>query len=325
MNRIHRAALIGVAICATVLLAGCPPQAPSQTLPPPMSFDQVVGKVNENNDHLLWLKGSISDWGGELVEPDGTRTSLGLLGLRGHIWYAQPNHLFIDVIKGEQTVMELGSNERFYWLWVQPPGRHGKCWVGSYERWNASAGKGLIPIHPQQLAQLLGIDAIPADSYMQARPVWPILRVSDPADRSYVVEFMTTGDGRMILQRELWLDRDTNRPRRVRLFDGGGQVVFDSTPSDWQPVTSGSKALVPRSVDIQSIVVKPVTNDKGELTGVVQENGTRMRLTFAGVTVDDKFSVAKRAAMYQFHCPPDIERVNLDEVAATQPNEGDSN
>jgi hypothetical protein len=88
-------------------------------------------------------------------------------------------------------------------------------------------------------------------------------------------------------------------------------------------------------VDIRSIVVKPVVNDKGELVGVRQENGTRLHLKFAttqvdgktraGVEVAEKFSGPNRARAYQFRCPADVERVNLDEAAASQPSEGDSN
>lgn len=294
---------IAILLGASLLLAGCP--ARIAPLPAPMTLDQVVAKVNENNTKLPAFKARIKTVRGEIVTESGRRQNLDILGLFGYLIYAQPTHLRMDLSKATTSVMGLGSNDEVYWMWGIAP-YIGKCWVGTYENWNPAAGDGVIPIHPRQLAQLLGVDVVNA----RGGDAWPMLRVSEPVDRANILQFVAPAGGRMTLLREVWVGRDDNRPRRVRLFDTNGQAVIESTLRDWQKVKNGD-VLFPHDVEIRSVTFKAV---KG---GFVPAPASRLRLLFAAVTVDQTFSPANRR-LYQFRCPGDLIRVPLDPAATTR-------
>ena len=86
MSGMRTCGLAGGLLLLAGWLAGCA----ERPLPPPMTFRQVAAEVNSNNDLLPALKGSIQTVGGELVDKDGNRQNLDLLGLNGLLIYAQP-------------------------------------------------------------------------------------------------------------------------------------------------------------------------------------------------------------------------------------------
>ncbi|MDD4888862.1 MAG: hypothetical protein PHU85_02945 [Phycisphaerae bacterium] len=300
-----RQAIAAVLVIATVLLAGCP--ATVKPLPAPMTLDQVVAKVNANNEKLPYFKATIRTVRGEIVSDNGKRQGLDLLGLYGYLIYAQPAHLRLDLSKATTSVMGMGSNDQLYWMWGIAP-YVGKCWLGSYEKWNPAVGNGVIPIHPRQLAQLLGLDAISTD--FSHRP-WPALRVSEPADRANILQFMAPVDDHVALMHELWVDRDTNLPRRVRVFNGHGQVVIESALRDWRKTKNG-EAMFPHDVEVQSVTFKQTK------TGLVPAPASRLRMTFGGADVSDRFDPAKHPLVYAFRRPPEVLLVPLDDVATSQ-------
>ncbi len=293
---------------ALLLLSGCP--APVQPLPPAITIEQVVQQVNRNNALLPWFKARVGSMQVTLYDEGGWPHKFDLFG---HMIYAQPNHLYMDAFIAGEKAMGLGGNDEQYWLWIRPV--YGRCWVGS-DSGREPTGAGRMLINPRQLVRLLGVDAIPAEL---ARTPLAVLRTSSPADRANIIQFIDlprrrsgAGDpdarssAAPVLVRELWVDRDSNRPIKVVLFDRFGQPVIESALSDWRMVTRGSAGWFPFQVDIRSIRRKATEYGRPPRPGVIETTAGRMRLTFVEVEVDERFDPDHAGPLYEFQYPPDL-------------------
>ena len=122
--------MIAIGLNAAVLLVtGCPPPEPSFPFVP---MQVAIARVNENNAKLasaVALKGSPVDASGSFREREEARpTSFSLSGV---LRVKKPRQLLLllrDGLSGE--VMQAGSNDGEYWLWVRP--RINTLWWGTY-------------------------------------------------------------------------------------------------------------------------------------------------------------------------------------------------
>ncbi|MCG3179363.1 MAG: hypothetical protein BIFFINMI_01698 [Phycisphaerae bacterium] len=286
---VRSAAWALVAAVATVALGGCPAAGP---LPPPMTLPQLAAELDSNNDLLPWLRASSDSITITAADEHGLPISTQLGGV---MIYSQPHCFYMDVKEAGEVLAGAGANDELYWFWSRAGGR-GVCWAGrrAHGVW---AGSLEVPINPTQLTVLLGIDSF--GGKLTRLPL-PVLRSAD-AQRCYVIESIDLGQDHAVLLSELWYDRDTHRPVRVRLFDSQGRPSLESTLSDWRLAT-GSAGWFPCDVTIRWL------DREGQKPSGKGLRPVKLRLRFRTVEVDPKFgpSASPRVFDFQARRPPDL-------------------
>src|SRR5262249_24483323 len=89
-----------------------------------------------------------------------------------------------------------------------------------------------IPIRPDLILEVLGVQSIPVDLLKQ--PV-PVLRFNNDND-AYMIVWNAQLADRWIAQKEVWYDRTTKLPKAVLLYDADGRVILRAYLADHQPV-----------------------------------------------------------------------------------------
>lgn len=272
------ASLLGAAGCQTC------EQLPSPTV------EQVVADVNRNNELMPWFKARIESITLTVKDEAGLSWRIPA-DLYGYLLYTQPNMFVLRADKGGlTTVLEMGSNRKIFWMWAMGANRG---WVGRQVDWPADEPSPLL-IHPGQLVQLLGIDAIDRDL---TRMPLVALRTND-CERAYVLEFVDLQRDHASLIRETWIDADSRLPRRVRLFDRNGRAALESDLAEWRR-TTGSAGWFPHQITIRWLS----QTTRGGDEDMTVRPGTTLRLDFSDVEVKEKFS---NPAIYEPHPPADV-------------------
>lgn len=220
--------------------------------PPTQPMSAVVAAINANNEKIpsLWAKlnyqVTINDRGQvHTVTSDD-----------GIMLYRRPAEFRLV---GNQAlvgrIFDLGTNEREFWLEVVPGTN--RLWWGTYADLARLNPEHLpIPIRPDQVMEVLGVATINAD--FNALPV-PTMRYNNAAD-AYVFAFNVKAPDQWLVQKEIWYDRKTIRPRRVILYDGRARPVLqaslshdmkvqvpDEDPAQWPLVAGDFKLFFPDS------------------------------------------------------------------------------
>jgi hypothetical protein len=215
-----------------ILLSGCQPKPPPPVkgyFGPTESMSEVVHKVNQNNGRLPTLWASIRDVRVQFTDDRGRRQDEKLDG--GVLLYRrEPRSLRLNGDKAViGNVMQLGSNERAYWLAI----REGPdtAWWGQHETVGLECSRP-IPIHPAMLMEVLGLTAFNPNL---AEPPAPVMRFNNDADAYTFVWVAPAGD-RFVAVREVWYDRQTKLPKLVVLYDAHGRVTLRAYLSDHKPV-----------------------------------------------------------------------------------------
>ena len=150
------------------------------SLAPPPSYPSVpmheaVGRVNENNVKLAsaagGLKGSPVDVRGRLRERKGARAQE--FSVSGVLGFHRPRGLILQLREGlgGNVVMQAGSNDDEYWLWVKP--EIDTLWWGTHAE-TAFRPQSLdaMPIRPDDLIEVLGLGILPSDATGPDGPVY---------------------------------------------------------------------------------------------------------------------------------------------------------
>jgi hypothetical protein len=189
---------------------------------------QVVNAINANAQQLPTLRGeghfdaSFSD-GGKVRSVQGSLTLL----------YAYPHSLGFfgkDLVLGR--ILEVGSNDDRYWVVAGPRGNdRTRMWWGTYKNAGRVQSRDL-PVHPDALLEVLGIQPIETDFL---RPPMPVMRFNNDRD-AYMFVWNTPLADQWAASKEIWYDRRTKLPLIVLLFDQNGRVVVRAYLLDHQPV-----------------------------------------------------------------------------------------
>jgi hypothetical protein len=100
-------------------------------------------------------------------------------------------------------------------------------WWGTYANSTASsAAIAGIPIRPDLLAEVLGVDTINPD--LRRQPL-PVMRFNNDQD-AYMFTFMVSLPDRMVVQKEVWYDRATLRPKLIAFYDPNGRMIMRAYP-----------------------------------------------------------------------------------------------
>jgi hypothetical protein len=218
--------LVSSSLCLFII--GChEPTAPPPAgyFGPTLPMEQVVTGVNANAEQIPTLRGA---GGFEAWIKDNGKTHF----INGEVTllYAQPRSMRLigkKDIAGQ--VFEIGSNADRYWVIIR--GDTDTMWTGTYaniDHVDASA----IPIQPDLLLEVLGVQPIPSDLLQQPTPV---MRFNNDSD-AYMLTWSVKLTDRWAAQKEIWYDRTTLLPKLVLLFDENGRVVLRAYLANHKPL-----------------------------------------------------------------------------------------
>lgn len=214
--------------------AGCCPHPPPHVRydGPTLSLPDLIQQIDQNNSQIttLWASGNFECWvrdeKGKTQHIDGDKLLLG---------YRKPGDLRMvgEKFGAPDRLFDAGSNPRQFWMWIPI---QDTMWWGEYHEGMAPSG-GPIPIRPDLLTEVLGVNSI--DSDLLKSPI-PVLRFDGDQD-VYMLTFQTLLPDRMIVQKEVWYDRATLLPRRVVFFDPNGRMLLQAGLSDHQNLNRDPK------------------------------------------------------------------------------------
>jgi hypothetical protein len=220
--------MFAVACLSLVALMGC--RAPARSYKPRAYFGAteslatVVQKINTNSQKLKTLYAN-GDFDADIGDGKGNST---YFNARARLLYRKPQELRL-VARKEIGNVDLGSNDKNYWLIVKP--KISTMWWGSYASLDKVHQKD-IPIRPDLILDVLGVNDI--DTNFKQQPV-PVMVFNNDAD-CYMIRWQVTGPDRWIAQKEVWYDRATLLPTHVLLFDENGRIVLSAYLSNHQKV-----------------------------------------------------------------------------------------
>ncbi|MCA9254465.1 MAG: hypothetical protein KDA33_02460 [Phycisphaerales bacterium] len=150
-----------LAACATT---GCP-ETPTPPIDKPRPVrdrtdDEIVGTIQRNQSKLnraLWSSnvGVVA----HITDKKGDEHSY---NLEGTLLFQRPRNLLINLRPGlGGTVMQVGSNEREYWAWVEP--ELAQMWWGRHENVGKPCSEEVF-VNPSELVAAMGIGLPGADS-----------------------------------------------------------------------------------------------------------------------------------------------------------------
>jgi hypothetical protein len=214
-------------VCGSLLL-GCRAPSPAPYYGPTEPLNQLVARINANNQQVPTLHGE-GHFDASFKTEGKPRSVQGELTLN----YSYPRSLsFIgkDLVLGR--ILEVGSNDSRYWVVAGPRGdERTRMWWGAYKNINRVKSNDL-PVQPDALIEVLGVQPIETD-FLQ--PAAPVLRFNNDAD-AYMIVWSIPLQDRWAAQKEIWYDRKTKLPTLVLLFDKDGRIMLRAYLLNHQPV-----------------------------------------------------------------------------------------
>ncbi|MFC1783251.1 hypothetical protein ACFL02_06655 [Planctomycetota bacterium] len=210
-------------------LGCCPTQVSLEPVPEPLTLQEAVKCYNDNVRAVGDFSAKVEEWGLQFYE-DQKKHSFDYRG--GKIFYrpAPPNGrfpLFSMITKGPTLehggeALVVGSNEEDFWMYSRPA-----KW--SFRDTHANAAKfgpeSLLIMNPQSLLEFIGLRPIPIEKLK-----WPYLLYKVRPELN-VIEYILPGE---TCFREIFIDRRSNLPQQISLYDQSGRCIFKSKLGHYQ-------------------------------------------------------------------------------------------
>jgi len=224
MNRLGILLTLIAALGLSACTGPAPPMAPGY-YGDTITLEQLVGRVNENNDRLptIWAREHF-----QAVLVDRTKNQATHIDGYGNLLYTSPNQMKLTAKNEVADLFDMGSDGSQFWLHE----KHDQIfWWGTYA--DAEGGDAdQIPVRPDLVLEILGIRSL--DAFLLREPS-PVLRFNNIAD-VYMLDWQAEFAGHWAAVKEIWYDRQTLLPKRVLLFDAKGRVALWATLSNYQRV-----------------------------------------------------------------------------------------
>ena len=228
--------------------ACCKPPAPILAYNGPTSrMVEVVRAINDNNAAIpsIWteigFEATLHDDKKNVRSGDG----YGVLMYRKVA--EKPDELLLrgsnDLIG---TLFEIGSTsgaDGQYWCAILP--NTNTEWFGYYKHLDKPCAK-TIPIQPYLVTEVLGVGEID-ENFMQS-PM-PVMQFNNEAD-AYVLLHIYPSRTQFAAQKEVWYDRKTSLPKKVKLFDGNGRVLLQAILSNHQILEGSNHKMMATKFDL---------------------------------------------------------------------------
>ena len=196
-------------------VTGCP--APQKIDPfEPIPMRQAVRIVNRNAVRITGTLRAAGAVDGYFTTEDERQQNY---HVDATLFYLAPGYLRFDFKKfGDRQVL-FGSNDTDYWFYTKEDDRY---YCGRHAAVDDLPPD--IPIRPHQIGDALGLGPIAEDCGGAGRPVQ---RVID--EYQQILCFVDDDQGRLLLEKEYWLDRyPPQLVRRVIFRDADGVVEMES-------------------------------------------------------------------------------------------------
>ncbi len=230
----NRFAYSSLAIVTVLFIGGCPP--PERIEPfDPVPMRQALHVLNENAAAIQGTLRATGSVDGFFTDEGGRKRRFHVDGV---LFFLSPSFLRFDLKKFGNRQVLFGSNDVAYWVFM----KDGESWYcGDHDAPGRLPPN--VPVKPAQLVDALGLNPVPIRAG-DARLHSPIQRVTESHQQVLFLEYNETG--RLIVEKEYWLDRYPPRlVRRVVFRDGDGVVEMDSRLDDYGPLKTGGP-LLPR-------------------------------------------------------------------------------
>lgn len=230
MKRHSGFAIIAVALACA--LSGCQtqPSGPGSGSFAALSREQLVEKINANNQKIptLWARINLR---ADIRNPDtGKRTTV--YADHGYLFYRAPGELRLRANKDVAgLLLDLGINSQRYWVIAPDPGPD-TMWWGNIE---AEPQRSEIPLRPQDMLEILAIRPIDVTG-----PDAPKLQYSQK-DEAYMLIWYRQVGGRYFVSREIFYDAGTLLPKTVLLFAADGSLALRAKLSNHGTIVAPSK------------------------------------------------------------------------------------
>ena len=217
-------------IVLLVLIAstGCCPanracvDVPRLNPPGLLAMNEVAAAINGNNQRIpsLWASLNYS----ATIKAEGQTHSV--TSDDGVLLYMQPGFFRLNGKKEfVGTVFDMGINDTEFWLEIVPGAKELR-W-GSLKQL-AREGVAGIPVDPRAVGEVLAVSLIGPNFLSTPVPAMHYEALSD----SYVFDFNEQSTDHWFVQKQIWYDRLTLRPRRVMLYDVKGVPQLDARLSN---------------------------------------------------------------------------------------------
>jgi hypothetical protein len=235
MTRIHQAIVAGGVAAALSGMFGCPPQDGGviQEGPPPPAreLEEIVESIESNAallDRALWSNSV--EVTARLKDDKGREH---VYNLDGNFLFDPPRNLRMDLRPGVgDQVMQIGSNEETYWLWIEP--EMGTMWWAKYEHVGRDCGEAMS-VRPDQLVAALGVGGLPK---IGEGLIGPALRSGKTHDMLLYLREKPAGG--YALNREYWVERRPPHMVKVVLFrDVLGRISMSAYLDGYRPAWDG--------------------------------------------------------------------------------------
>ncbi len=171
-----------------------------------------------------------------------------------------------------RDVFELGMNAEHYWIIERPPK---DAVVGSFAA--GQPGPDAFPLYPLRLLYLLGVTPLHAGVRQALR-----MRVMRRPQRNVLEVWRRNAAERLWLTREIFINRRTDLPARVRLFDQRGRVIAQALLRKYRVVSPpGQKLPIGPEFPFHVIIESPVRQSRLSLN---------MRTATLGLPVDPRIA-----------------------------------
>jgi hypothetical protein len=235
---LRRAAVFACGTACLLSGLGCPsppPFKPEMPPAPPRELHDIVDVIEQNNarlDRPLWSQGVAVS--ARFRDDKGAQHSY---NLEGSFLFREPRSLRLDLRPGVgDQVMQIGSNDEDYWIWVEPEIRT--------MRWgrHRHAGKpcaASIAVRPDQLAAALGLRGLPE---REQGLIGPVRKFGKSCDILYYVRRQP--DHEYALEQEYWVERTPPYMIRiVRYRDAFGRDAMNAFLDDYRPAWDGGPLI----------------------------------------------------------------------------------
>lgn len=152
-----------------------------------------------------------------------------------------------------RDVFELGMNSQYYWIIERPPK---DAVVGSFLA--GQPGPDAFPLYPLRLLYLLAVTPVHANAQQVLR-----MRVMRRPARNVLEIWQRNRLGRLWLAREIFINRRTDLPARVRLFDPRGRMIAQALLRKYRVVSPmGQKLPTGPQFPFHVVIESPVRESR---------------------------------------------------------------
>jgi hypothetical protein len=203
---------------------------------PPRELSEIVEALQQNS---LLLERAL--WSPSVTVTARFKDQKGknhAYNLEGTFLFRRPQSLRMDLRPGVgDQVMQIGSNDQEYWVWIEPEIKEMKWGRHRYAGWPCSEN---VSVRPDQLVSALGMGGLPGP---EEGFIGPARKYGKSHDILYYLR--QEKNGQYVLEREYWVERVPPYMIRLVLYrDSMGRMTMSAMLDDYRPAWEGGP-LVP--------------------------------------------------------------------------------